>query len=210
MVVGAYALAFHGLPRATGSASSLDGFADFTSLNRCEILQKLIDTPIHFEYLSGIQGDETSSCLANKSIISVSFSTNLKQRSLNMSEDFLNAPTSASVRLIDFDQAKVVSGIVPRTYILIVSGTKPYLNMTVELSPLVYIRRPEYWGIEVVGSLPGMGLPATAPYTVSLPLDGVLGTKGIEVIGANKREKIKVPLRSERRGSKKAEAKKSK
>lgn len=127
-----------------------------------------------------------------------------------MSEAFLNAPTSASVRLIDFDEAKVVSGIVPRTYFLIVSGTKPYLNMTVELSPLVYIRRPEYWGIEVVGSLPGIGLPATAPYTVSIPLDGILGTKGIEVIGANKREKIKVPPRLRAGGGKKGGAKKSK
>jgi hypothetical protein len=127
-----------------------------------------------------------------------------------MSEDFLNAPTSASVRIIDFDHAKVVSGIVPRAYILIVSGTKPYLNMTVELSPLVYIRRPEYWGIEVVGSLPGIGLPATAPYTVSIPLDGILGTRGIEVIGANKREKIKVPPRPQTGGKRKGVTKKSK
>ena len=127
-----------------------------------------------------------------------------------MSEDFLNAPASASVRLIDFNEARVVSGIVPRSYFLIVSGIKPYLNMTVELSPLVYIRRPEYWGIEVVGSLPGVGLPATAPYTVSIPLDGILGTKGIEVIGANKREKIKVPPRSHTGGKKSGGAKKSK
>ena len=33
-----------------------------------------------------------------------------------MSEDFLNAPTSASVRLIDFDKAEVVTGFVPKTY----------------------------------------------------------------------------------------------
>lgn len=109
-----------------------------------------------------------------------------------MSEDFSKAPPSQSVKIIDFDEAKVVSGIVPNSYILIVSGTKPYVNMTVELSPLVYVRQPEYWGIEVVGSLPGIGLPATAPYTVSLPLDGILGTKGIEVIGANKQAKIDV------------------
>lgn len=127
-----------------------------------------------------------------------------------MSEDFLNAPTSASVRLIDFDKAQVVSGIVPKTYFLIVSGTKPYLNMTVELSPLVYIRRPEYWGIEVIGSLPGIGLPATAPYTVSIPLDGIIGTKGIEVIGANKREKINVPPRAYTGGKKKTASKSGK
>lgn len=110
-----------------------------------------------------------------------------------MSSKFLSAPTSSSVRLIAFTQARIVSGIVPHAYILIVSGIKPYLNMTVRLSPLVYIRRPDYWGIEVVGSLPGIGLPATAPYTVALPLDGITGTKGIEVIGANKKMKIAVP-----------------
>lgn len=107
-----------------------------------------------------------------------------------MSIDFMKAPVSQSVRLIDFDKAKVVDGIVPGSKILIVSGTKPYLNMTVELSPLVYVQQPEYWGIEVVGSLPGIGIPATAPYTVSIPVDGITGTRGIEVIGANKTEKI--------------------
>lgn len=61
------------------------------------------------------------------------------------------------------------------------------------LVPLVYLKRPDYWGIEVVGSLPGFSIPTTAPYSVSLPLDGILGTKGIEVIGANKRLKKPVP-----------------
>jgi hypothetical protein len=127
-----------------------------------------------------------------------------------MSEEFLNAPTSASVRLIDFDKAKVISGFIPGTYFLVVSGTKPCLNMTVELSPLIYIRQPEYWGIEVIGSLPGFCLTALAPYTVSIPLDGILGTKGIEVIGANKRQKIPVPRRSRAGGGKKKGSKKSK
>jgi len=116
-----------------------------------------------------------------------------------MSKVFTTAPAAESVRLITFKQAKVVTGIVPETYILVVSGTKPYLNMTVELSPLIYIRRPEYWGIEVVGSLSGIGLPATAPYSVAIPLDGITGTKGIEVIGANKKLKIAVPPKGKRK-----------
>ena len=106
---------------------------------------------------------------------------------------FLKQPTASSVRLINFTRAEVRPGFISGTWILIVSGTKPYLNMTVELSPLIYIQRPEFWGIEVIGKLPGIGLPATAPYTVALPLDGILGTKGIEVIGASKRKKIYVP-----------------
>lgn len=130
-----------------------------------------------------------------------------------MSEEFLNAPASASVRLINFTQAKVVPGFIPNTYFLVVSGTKPYVNMLVELNPLVYIRQPEYWGIEVIGSLPGFGLPALAPYTVSIPLDGIIGTKGIEVIGATKRQRIPVPKRPKggggaKKATKKAAAKK--
>src|SRR5687767_11392275 len=85
-------------------------------------------------------------------------------------EKFEKSPAPGSVRLIDFKQAKVVAGFVTGTYFLIVSGTKPYLNMTVTLSPLIYIRRPQYWGIEVIGSLPGIGLPASAPYHVYLSL----------------------------------------
>ena len=106
---------------------------------------------------------------------------------------FLKTPTPSSVRLINFTRAEVRPGFLPNTWILIVSGTKPYLNMTVRLSPLIYVRRPEFWGIEVIGSLPGIGLPMTAPYTVSLPLEHTLGTKGIEVIGASRRKRILVP-----------------
>ena len=106
---------------------------------------------------------------------------------------FLKAPTATSIKLINFTRAEVRPGFLPKTWFLIVWGTKPYVNMTVELSPLIYVKRPEYWGIEVVGRLTGIGIPVTAPYTVSIPLDHILGTKGIEVIGANKRQKILVP-----------------
>lgn len=107
-------------------------------------------------------------------------------------EKFTKSPAPGSVRLIDFEHAEVVPGFITGTFFLVVSGTKPYLNMKVRLSPLIYIRRPEYWGIEVVGSLPGIGLPATAPYHVFIPLSGITGTKGIEVIGVTRRKKIKV------------------
>lgn len=108
-------------------------------------------------------------------------------------KEFLEAPASESSRLIDFETAEVIQGIVPDRYILVVSGMKPYLNMEVSLIPRIYVRQPEYWGIEVVGTLKGIGLPALAPYHVSLPLDGVLGTQGIEVVGATRTERFDVP-----------------
>lgn len=111
-----------------------------------------------------------------------------------MTTTFQTAPKCESVKLIDFKKAEVRPGFVPNTYILIVSGVKPYLNLQVELVPLVYIQQPDYWGIEVVGSLPGgIGLPAEAEYTISLPLDGIRGKKGVEVIGAVNRQLLEVP-----------------
>lgn len=107
-------------------------------------------------------------------------------------ESLMKAPVAESVRLIDFEKAEVVGGFVNNTYFLTVSGEKPYINMRVELSPVIYIRQPEYWRIEVVGILPGSGLPAFAPYSVTIPLDGIIGTKGIEVAGASSSEKIDI------------------
>ncbi len=110
-----------------------------------------------------------------------------------MTTNYNDLPQPKSVRLIDFDKIDIRPGIVNGTYILIVSGMKPYLNMEVRLIPLVYVQQPEYWGIEVTGMLPGMGLPAETPYCATIPLDGIRGKKGIEVIGANKSEKREVP-----------------
>jgi len=70
--------------------------------------------------------------------------------------------------------------------------------MQVDLVPLVYIRQPDYWGIEVVGCLPGgIGLPAAASYTAWIKLSGITGTIGIEVFGAMRSEKLEVPPKEE-------------
>ena len=102
-------------------------------------------------------------------------------------------PQSTSCRIIGFDTATVVPGFIPKTYFLIVTGTKPWVTMKVELHPLVYIQQPDYWGIEVVGCQSGIGLPQTAPYHVVLDISHVLGKKGIEVIGATGKKQINVP-----------------
>jgi hypothetical protein len=105
---------------------------------------------------------------------------------------FEELPRSEACRLIDFEKAEIHPGFVPRTFILVVYGTKPNLNIEVSLKPLVYIKQPEYWGIEVVGCIRGVKLPAAAPYTVTIPLDSLTGTKGIEVIGATGSKKMDV------------------
>ena len=106
---------------------------------------------------------------------------------------FTAAPPATTFRLLDFDYADVVTlESFPPQFVLRVSGTKPIANMQVQLVPLVFVRQPEYWGIEVVGSLSGIGLPALAPYEVSLPLAGFLGTQGIEVIGASRVQRFDI------------------
>lgn len=110
---------------------------------------------------------------------------------------FAALPPATGFRLLDFDAAQIITQrSFPPQFVLRVSGTKPFANMDVELAPFVYVRQPEYWEIEVVGSLRGFGLPVTAPYTVSLPLAGFTGSLGIDVIGATRRERFDVPPRS--------------
>jgi hypothetical protein len=109
-------------------------------------------------------------------------------------EPFAALPAAESVRRLDFERAEVVTlESDPPQFVLFVRGTKPYLNMEVELSPFVYLRQPEYWELEVLGRLRGLGLPALAPYTASLRLAGVTGTKGVEVVGATRRARFDVP-----------------
>ena len=64
--------------------------------------------------------------------------------------------------------------------------------MTVTLEPRVYTRQPEYWGIDVTGTMPDIGLPQVAPYVATLPLAGIIGTKGIEIVGSHDSLKIDV------------------
>jgi len=68
-------------------------------------------------------------------------------------ENFLALNPAQSVRRIAFDKARVVGGFVTGTYFLVVSGETACVNMDVRLSPLIYVTCPDYWGIEVVGSL---------------------------------------------------------
>jgi hypothetical protein len=95
-------------------------------------------------------------------------------------------------RLIDFEEAEILSlGLHPTRYVLSVRGQKPYQDMEVLLVPRHHPIMPEYTPIEVVGCN-GL-LPAFAPYHETLPLEGIIGSKGIEVIGATQQEKIDVP-----------------
>jgi hypothetical protein len=109
----------------------------------------------------------------------------------------LARPAPTTCQVIDFDSADVLYDSILGYPAVIVHGTKPYQAMTEALWPLIYIRQPEYWGYEVVGCLPDdAAVPEVlGPYVLILPLtDAALGTKGIEIIGANKTQKIDIDM----------------
>jgi len=109
-------------------------------------------------------------------------------------EGYYALPPAVCFRRIDFEDADVVTlESFPPQFVLRVGGIKPYANMDVELVPLVYVRQPEYWEVEVVGSLRAFGLPAPERYAVSLPVTSTMGTIGIEVAGATRSERLDVP-----------------
>ena len=101
-------------------------------------------------------------------------------------------PASGS-HLLEIDSAELRPGFVKGTYFLIVKGTKPWVTMVVSFSPYIYIRQPEYWEIEVVGTQNGIGLPRTAPFEHAEDVTASLGTKGVDVIGSNQTIRVALP-----------------
>jgi len=100
-------------------------------------------------------------------------------------------------RLIDFDRVDVISQMIyPPRPVLVVSGVPPTPGTTVTLVPLMYISRPQYYGIQVVGTIENIARPpgtGPAEYRVELDLTGIIGTEGIEVIGATRTERVAMP-----------------
>ena len=112
-------------------------------------------------------------------------------------------PDEATVqRLIDFVRADVVTQMIyPPRPTLVVSGATN-IPVDVTLVPLVYVSQPRHWGIQVVGCTDDSGPRPTQPiaaipYSVQLDLAGVIGTEGVEVIGATMTEQIAVPTGEE-------------
>jgi hypothetical protein len=108
----------------------------------------------------------------------------------------VGAPDPSLCKPIDFTRAFVRTvDTAPWDRYLVVSGFKPSSSMEVVLSPVTYIRQPEYWQIDVLGCVRTIGMPVLTPYTASLRLGGTIGTKGIEVVGASRSLRIDVPGR---------------
>ena len=101
-------------------------------------------------------------------------------------------------RLIDFERVDVISPMIyPPRPRLVVNGLLPTPGTQVTLVPLTYVSRPQYYGIQVVGTIEEVGQRPTpvdepVPYSVELDLVGITGTEGVEVIGASSTERAPV------------------
>jgi hypothetical protein len=98
---------------------------------------------------------------------------------------------------VDFDTAVVRPGATSESYVLTVTGT---LRRTGEASlgvklvaNIKYPTEPEYWEITVLWDEADAILIDVEPYKICVPLDGIRGSKGVEVIGKSKSLKINVP-----------------
>ncbi len=97
-----------------------------------------------------------------------------------------------SCRLIAFKEA-FVTHLKPGHLLLIVRGVAPTVSTRVFLSHREYRRRPDWWGIEVVGALPGgVCLKDDRQYEACISLAGLFGEMGLEVIGATGSMKIEL------------------
>jgi hypothetical protein len=104
-------------------------------------------------------------------------------------DDFNHLPVAQTWRRVDFDWVSIEAATAAHSAVISVGGIKHWLNLRIELVPRCYQTRPDYWSIEVVGALPGYGIPAFVDYNVTLALDGIRGAEGIEIIGATKSER---------------------
>ncbi len=108
-----------------------------------------------------------------------------------------------NTRIIDFEVAELRKVPFEDSLYLWVRGMLPLGDYEVELCPRVYHDCPEYWGIEVaVVKVPENANDAAVDtaqpgfealvFERSIPLDGITGSRGITVIGANQIERIEI------------------
>jgi hypothetical protein len=91
--------------------------------------------------------------------------------------------------LIDFEKVDVLPGIASGFWFLIVRQNPSSANVTVHLVPRRHETRPDYWQYELVGCTSGENIPSTAQAIVSPLFRELIGTKGIEIVGATRKER---------------------
>lgn len=101
-----------------------------------------------------------------------------------MSED--STPPSSNWVPVDFDKAELQPGSVPGSLVLVVSGntsSSSSRGCPVKLVPATYVTQPDYWRVEVLWDRAHAIFQSECPFSVFMPLDGIRGRLGIELIG---------------------------
>lgn len=122
-------------------------------------------------------------------------------------DDFLGVKTFREVQMssstehkpewvpVDFESATIQTNP-SKSKVLIVKGQTPSSSSEgspVKLQPVKYVVRPEYWRIDVLWDRADAIFQSLNSYEAPpLDLTGVTGTKGIEVVGKDRSEKIDV------------------
>ena len=87
---------------------------------------------------------------------------------------------------VDFERAEIHPGDTPGSLILTVTGNTPSSSAAgcpVQLVPRTYVTPPQLWVIEVMWDRADAIFQTVCPFQVSLPLEGIRGTKGLEIVG---------------------------
>lgn len=100
-------------------------------------------------------------------------------------------------RIIQFDTAEIRTVPFQDSLYLWVQGPHPGPGLDVRLAPRYYSDRPEYWAVEVaaIRSMAHSGEAVATSSTIfecAIPLVGVIGSRGITVIGANRLQRIDI------------------
>lgn len=101
-------------------------------------------------------------------------------------------------RLIDFEIAEIRTVPFQDSLYLWVRGVHPGQELEVRLAPRYYNMQQDYWATEVAAIrllVPHADLSAKhkATFECAIPLVGVIGLRGITVIGANRIQRIELP-----------------
>jgi hypothetical protein len=106
-------------------------------------------------------------------------------------------------RTIDFDTAEVrrvklfAPEGTPPVFELSVTGTKSHADHDVNLMPLRHEQQPEFWSIVVVESAGSSSEPPSSEFEEVISLADNVGTRGVEVIGPTRSERIEVPFQAD-------------
>lgn len=88
-------------------------------------------------------------------------------------------------RLIDFDQAEIRHTLFNDELFLFVSGEFKEQGYSAMLSPVIHQNMLDYLTVEVLKVRSDEQIEKDSSYSVSIPLGGIAGKKGVTLIGAS-------------------------